>query len=290
MLFRSKQDDILRPSISDLEKRVTGYVNSDDELVINKALMLNKFVAYTKVTQNKWKIAGVALYFEEMMKSYELYTVIDDDDHGMVESIYEIMSGTTISFNNNSSEEIDDIRFKKIKLDLYYEDYADVYHLRRALEKRIIESDDEKIIHKANTALNFMPIQVFKLENAKGIVTYFKYTDAIQVRQILEPKTYKRCMQHVNNEQLYKLRDSGDQRNRIKEDDVIAVNFGDALKRKLKFATNSLWTNMKPIEIAEKIYSFERYSDKECTNILHESQNARAKGIRIISKYPVENG
>jgi len=98
------------------------------------------------------------------------------------------------------------------------------------------------------------------------------------------------CMQHVNNEQLYKLRDSGDQRNRIKEDDVIAVNFGDALKRKLKFVTNGLWTNMKPIEIAEKLYSFERYSDKECTDILHESQNARAKGIRIISKYPVEIG
>jgi len=283
------QYDLRYPSISDLEKRVDGYVNSDDELAMNKVLMLNRFIAYAKLTQNKWKIAGVALYFEEMMKSYELYTVIDEAGYGMAESMNQIMFGTTISYDNNSSEEIDDIGFKKIKLDLDCEDYADVHHLRRALEKRIIESDDEKIIHKANNALNFKPIQVFTLENAKGIVTYFKYTDAIQVRQVLEPKVYKRCRQHMDNDALYRIRDSGEQRNRIQIGDCIAVNFRDALKRKLRFVMNRFTTNMKPIEIAEKLYSFERYSDKECTNILHESQNARAEGIRIISKYPVEN-
>lgn len=284
------QYDLQCPSISDLEKRVYGYLNSDDELTMNKVLMLNRFVAYTKAAQDTWKKAGVALYFEEMMKSYELYSVIDEEGLGMEESMNQIISGTTISFDDNSSEEIDDIRFKKINLELDYEDYVDVHCLRRALEEISIESDDEKIAHKARTLSNFKPIQVFQLKNAKGIIKYFKYTDAIQVRQILEPKIYRRCMQHIANDALYRIRDSGDQRDRIQIDDCIAVNFRDALKRKLGFAMNKFSTSMKPIEIAEKLYSFDRYSDKEGTNILHESQNARAQGIRIISKYPVENG
>lgn len=282
--------DIQRPSIADFEKKVDGYLGSDDEFTMNRMLMLNKFVAYTKTTRNKWKIAGVALYFEEMMKYYELYSVIDESECGMAESMYGILSGTTISFENNSREAIDDIAFKKIDLDLDFEEYTDIYHLREVLNQITIDSDDDKIIHKARTLSNFKPIGVFKLENAKGIVSYFKYTDAIQVRQVLEPKIFTRCKQHVNNEQPYRIRDSGDQRDRIQIGDCIPVHFRSALKRKLGFAMNIFKTNLDPIEIAEKLYSFERYADKEYTRRLHDSQNARAKWIRIISKYPVENG
>jgi hypothetical protein len=285
-----KQYDLPNPFIGDLEKRVKGYVNSDDELAMNKALILNRFIAYAKQTQNKWKIAGVALYYEEMMKYYELYSVIDESEYGMAESMHQIMPGTTISYECNSDEEIDDIRFKKIDLDLDYEEYINIYDLRRRLDQITIESDDEKIVHKARTLSNLEPIGAFKLEDKKGSITYFKYTDAIQVRQVLEPKILARCKQHISNEQLYKIRDSGDPRDRIKIGDCIPVHFGGKLKRKLGFAMSAFKTTREPIRIAEDIYSFERYSDKECTKRLHDGQIARAEGIRIISLYPVENG
>lgn len=279
-------DDLQVPSIEAIENTIKGYQQSESKLAANYALKINKLAAYTKRYRNRWNRPAMVYYYEEMMTYYELNSAYCEVySFGMQDSMVGLMPNTEILYEN--SEEIDDIRFRLTRLELNYEDYADLEALRDELLIIIQESDDEKIINKAKKYLKIEPIVEYT-NNDKNEPTIYNVTDAIQIRQVLEPKVLERCEQHKLNleNNVYQLRDKGDQRNRLQIGETCLVS---KLGRKLESFKRMFNNQIEPLELAQRMYSFKKYSDVECTRELSEGRMVGVMAIVITSMYTVED-
>lgn len=280
------EEGLTQPNINYLLSKISDHISStQSEINRNLALQLNKLVAYTRNNIDSWNRPGLAYYYEEGMRYYELYSKIDDD-FGMKKSIKSLLPNATITYDDTITE--DELKFNRTNLNLDYTEYEDIYALRQELDHIIRETDDDRIKNKANILFNIEPITSYEYKNTKETVKYYKVKDKIQVRQILEPKILERCKQHKTNIEkgVYTFRDRGDQRSRIQIGNEILVS---KLKRKIEFlGKNFFKSQINYLEIAEKVYSFKRFSDENCIDELSEGQKKRVQSIKITSKYPVE--
>ena len=279
-------DDLQVPSIEAIENTIKGYKQQEVALAANYALKINKLAAYTKRYRNRWNRPAMVYYYEEMMTYYELNSApCEVYSFGMHDSMLGLMPNTEIVYEH--SEEIDDIRFRLTKLELSYEDFADIDALREELVIIIKESDDEKIINKAKKCLKIEPIVEYTDDDKKE-PTIYNVKDSIQIRQMLEPKILERCVQHKLNleNKVYLLRDKGDQRHRLHVGETYLVS---KLGRKLESFKKMFMNQLEPLELAQRMYSFKKYSDVEGTRELTEGRMVGVMSIMITSMYSIEN-
>jgi hypothetical protein len=272
-----------RPKLSQLEYAVKKLSNKDEEFEVNKALDLHRLAKYTKDTKDKWKRAGLAKYYEELMNNYELYSPLDI---GMKRSISQLLPNAGVEYMSiQDKNKIDEIKFTKDKFD--FSDCNNLSELRMALLDIENGTKDDIIKHKAQQYMKKPFKIVFKGLDKNNNEHYYKFTDKILVRQINEPKINERCRQHVENleHKVYLNRDKGDQRNRPKKGDIIKHNY---LDRKMSFAKNSFKTKLSGLDLAKKLYSFDWYADEACTEKIKDGLKSKMVCIKITSIYSVE--
>jgi len=280
-----------------------GYKDDTDIASINEAFQGNKLAL--SIQNGNPKISLIALYYENLMKFHEnkISSWVNQDilDYGsFLRKSMAKLSAKKVEFIRINSEaesyDYEDVRFHRVDLDEIQAEFFDTFDELKEALLSIVEDEEEEEARKikAQQYLEIELITTFKFNNVS-----YQFTNKVLIMQMLEKKILERCKQHITNinNNIYQHRFDA-----VKSDRRIIrgteINLANAKKR-LSFIERiienynirmriSLETERDILKTLQKLYSFERYSDKEMTRRLSDSRMVGVKRVKITSPYPVE--
>jgi len=275
------------PNLATLLNEVaqTGEL-TDEQYQANEALSYNEFHSLAKTSKDGWNILGVTSFYEKKLRYYEL---MEEDGLQMIKSIKSIIPKATILIED--LEEDNKLSFDYFELDDDVTDLLDeaanITELEEVIDAVLEMAQDDRTLNKMKQYKKNIKnvIQDFKFSPTKKThPTGYAFTDACQIRQVMENDVRRACKQHIDNidKNIYSLRNGHDKRHLPEMETRTPLT---KMRRKLNFIRPYFKSGMSDIKLLAKLYCFLMY-DVEGNEVQSQTRKDIME-VEVISLYCV---